>query len=111
MEVMDDNGGQNELRTMYAEAYQVEEDKLETDSTEYIPILLCLPQMVGTKKPTRTFTALVDTGSSHTWIDRKALPLGVLISKVPALKSQTLAGHLSSAQAVMLSNTLLPEFS
>jgi hypothetical protein len=78
------------------EVYEVDDgeqgNKVDTKYAEYIPVLLSLPQMIGGKVSTRPFTALIDSGSSLSWIDRRVLPQGTTISKVPQLMSQTLAG-------------------
>jgi hypothetical protein len=92
-----------------SEVYAVDDDeqgpKVDTKYAEYIPVLMSLPQAIGGKTSTRPFTALIDLGSSLSWIDRRVLPQGTTISKVPQLMSQTLAGRLSSTEAVLFSNT------
>jgi hypothetical protein len=97
------------------EVYQVDNDgqetKVDTKYAEYIPVLLSLPQAIGSKSLTCPFTALIDLGSSLSWIHRHVLQPGMTISKVPQLMSQMLAGRLSSAKALLFSNTLFPELS
>ena len=53
---------------------------------------------------------LFDSGSSSTWMSRKALPRGILGTTGPKITSVTMAGTFSSSQQVRLENIILPEF-
>ena len=84
---------------------------LNGHDNDIIPIILGSPETINGQKPSRLQTFLLDSGSGNTWINRKSLPLGTKVSKVPKAKGQTLVGMLESNEAVFLKNTCLPEFS
>lgn len=54
--------------------------------------------------------ALLDSGSSHTFVRRSALPANCEPLQGPERKSSTLAGPMTSSHVVHLKHTMFPEF-
>jgi hypothetical protein len=94
--------------------YDVEDtDKIidNESTTDYVPVVLVLASSVQNKLQEQPMAALLDSGSTGTWIKRSALPKGAVPYKVAATRSATIAGIFESSLMVNISNVMLPEFS
>jgi len=102
------------------ESYKVAIDNEAEGSTEtkdalkshndIIPIILFLPGNIHGKESNRPLLALLDSGSTHSWISHRALPTGIQGQTDISVQSQTLAGPMKSTQVVDMTKILLPEF-
>ena len=84
----------------------------DTVGDDYIPLVLIATrqiQGIDTKCP---LSALCDTGSTKTWINRTSLPEGTMITtKGPRTTSRMLVGKLKGNEHVKFESTKLLEFS
>ena len=83
---------------------------LNDNNKDVVPVYLCLPESINSKKPSRVLTALLDSGSALSWISSKALPVGCKPSTVKHVTGKTLVGELQSTRVVFCHNTKFPEF-
>ena len=58
---------------------------------DIIPIILFLPGYIHGKESNRPLLALLDSGSTHSWISHRALPTGIQGRTDISVQSQTLA--------------------
>ena len=92
------------------DSYAVAKDNIDIN-TDVVPMALCLMQSIQNHNSSKPLLVLLDSGSSHTWINPVALPKGctpvVMKQKV---RSTTLAGPLESSLQVDLKRVTFPEF-
>jgi hypothetical protein len=93
------------------ELYEVEVNLHNDESTDHIPVLLVLADTVQSKQQRKPMSALLDSGSTVTWVKRSALPKGAVPYRAPSIKSTTLAGTFESSFMVNISDVMFPEFS
>ena len=60
---------------------------------------------------TRPLSVLLDSGSTTSWFNHRALPPNITPTTVPALHGTTMAGNFQSNQQLSLSTVSLPELS
>ena len=83
----------------------------EHDTRSECPATICIAGTIDNFKSKRLFRVLLDSGSSACLIKRSALPKHCKPKELSVGKSfKTLAGKLSSTQAVTLRDLKLPEF-
>jgi len=75
-----------------------------------VPLGICLAKAVNHQQCLKPLLILFDSGASHTWINRRALPKGCVPTKVDGVRSSTLAGTLESCLKVTMNHVVFPEF-
>ena len=91
------------------ESYEVALENIDVN-VDKVPMALCLVSMMQKQKSAKPLVVLFDSGSSHTWLNQKALPKGCVPTKVDAVSSRTLAGTLNSNLSVEMERLVFPEF-
>jgi hypothetical protein len=87
---------------------------VDTDQSlhvDFVPVVLLLITQIQNKPMFQPCTALLDTGSSGTWIHERMLPVGTVATMLPTQTCQTAAGLLSTNRQVLLTELFLPDFS
>ena len=82
-----------------------------TSKAELLPIALAVCGRIQGAPYGRSLLVLFDSGSTTTWMSRKALPKGISGYSVPSVTGSTLAGTFTSKEQVCLNDLILPEFS
>ena len=77
---------------------------------DLLPFTFAASQNVQGVSLSRALVVLLDSGSTSTWISRKALPKGVHGKTIDAIVGSTLAGQFKSSQQVVIDSLSLPEF-
>jgi hypothetical protein len=70
----------------------------------------CVAAKLQQQVSQRPLLALLDSGSTTTWINHRSIPDGVQGTPVDNLKGSTLAGEFSSSEQITLHDFALPEF-
>ena len=82
-------------------------DKVAPD---LLPMSFCVAGRVQGQTFRRPLIALLDSGSTTTWVNKKCLPNGIQGQTVEKIKGSTLAGEFSSSEQVCLQEFALQEF-
>ena len=79
---------------------------------DYIPVIIIVVGTMNGKHCKRHYSALLDSGSTTTWISRRAATaMNVPLRSVERLSSITMCGKLESSHAITCDQSLLPDFS
>ena len=76
---------------------------------DLIPMTFLMARTIQNSSRTWPLSVLLDSGSTSTWIHRRALPHGVTPKKTDALPGSTVAGNFVSNLVVTLQDVSLPE--
>ena len=99
---------------MYADAdefsQQTEEDDKVPLMDEVLPIVLAVPGKVQGQPLRKCLVGLTDSGSTTTWINKRALPPGISGYTDKKVTGSTLAGTFTSSEKVCIEDFILPEF-
>ena len=74
------------------------------------PIILLRAKFIQNTPMDKDLVALVDSGSSHTMINRSALPYGTQTARGPAKRTTTTNGVMSSNETATIQRIKCPEF-
>ena len=77
---------------------------------ELLPLAFVLALQVQGTRFGRPWIALLDSGSTTTWINKKALGKDIQGYTVPKVQGTTLAGSFSSKECVCIEGLSFPEF-
>ena len=78
---------------------------------EFIPMVLLLSTMIQQVEFSgQPLLCLLDSGATSSWIAKRKLPKGVVISTVPTVSNQTMAGMFSSKEQGEVRGVVFPEF-
>ena len=80
-------------------------------ATELLPITFGSTRLIQGQAFGRPLLLLLDSGSTSTWINKQALPKGIMGSTTDKVSGTTLAGSFSSSEQVTMNDLILPEFS
>ena len=92
------------------DSYEVAEGGNKNIYEDEVPIVLCLVDSLNKQTCRKPYVSLMDSGSSHTFINLKSLPKGCVPRKLEGVTASTLAGTLTSTLEVDLTDVLFPEF-
>ena len=87
------------------------EEKAKDDIPKLIPKALLIAKTIQGKTSMRLLHVLLDTGSTKTMINKKALPRGAVPRILQnRISLHTLVGSFESKREVFLDSVILPEF-
>ena len=82
-----------------------------TSKPELLPIALSVCGRIQGTRFGKQLLVLLDSGSTTSWMSRKAMPNNVSGYSVPTVTGSTLAGTFTSKEQVCVQDMILPEFS
>ena len=83
---------------------------VDTTKPELLPIAFAVTSRIQGTSFGRSLLVLLDSGSTASWMNKKALPKGMQGHMVPESTGSTLAGTFTSKEQVCLNDVVLPEF-
>ena len=84
--------------------------KQQQAATDVAPIVYATASKIQTALPQRSFTVLLDSGSTHTLINKGSLPFGAIPTRGRAKQTTTTMGSFDSSSTALLEEIKFPQF-